>query len=136
MGSSFRLILESALRLFTPWLVMVIAVTWAGFPGVVCITPLAWLLALAVGVRIEAHSPSLEKRPRLRQAALAGGFLGLLQGLLFILILPRLGPLQADERSMAAGIAIFFLISGILVAAGLSTFTAWLAQRRAAQLSK
>lgn len=124
------------MRLFTPWLVMVIAVTWAGFPGVVCITPMAWLLALAVGVRIEAHSPSPEKGQRLRQAALAGGLLGLLQGLLFIVILPRLGPLQADERSLATGIAIFLLITGIPVAAGLSTFTAWLAQRRTVQLAR
>ena len=110
---------------------MVIAVTWAGFPGVVCITPLAWLLALAVGVRIEEQSTLPEAGQRLRQAALAGGFLGLLQGLLFLVIMPRLEPLQPDERSMAIGIAIFVLIAGIPVAAGLASFTTWLAQRRA-----
>ena len=92
---------------------------------------MAWLLALVVGVRIEAQSTRPEAGQRLRQAALAGGFLGLLQGLLFLVIMPRLGPLQPDERSMAIGIAIFFLIAGIPITAGLSAFTAWLAQRRA-----
>ena len=133
MRTSIRLIIVSALRLFTPWLLVVIAVTWAGYPGVTCITPLAWLLALPVGVRIEAHSTSPDAGQRLREAALAGALLGLLQGILFLLIMPRLGPLQADERASAGMIALALLIIGIPIAAGLSTLTAWLAQRRISQ---
>lgn len=109
---------------------MVIAATWAGYPGAVCITPLAWLLALPVGSRIESHSTNLQPRQRLRQSTLAGGLLGLLQGLLFIFTMPRLGVIQDNELASAAGIAIFFLLAGIPIAAGLSTFAAWLVQHK------
>jgi len=53
-----RLILEYPLRQFAPWLVVVLLATWAGYPGVVCITPLAWLMALRVGIVCVSHSAS------------------------------------------------------------------------------
>jgi predicted pyridoxine 5'-phosphate oxidase superfamily flavin-nucleotide-binding protein len=45
----FRSMIEIPLRQFAPWLVVVLLITAAGQPGVVCVTPMAWLLALRVG---------------------------------------------------------------------------------------
>jgi len=53
-----RLILEHPLRQFAPWLVVVLLATWSGYPGIVCITPLAWLMALWVGIVCVSHSTS------------------------------------------------------------------------------
>ncbi len=38
-----RIVVETPLRQFAPWLATVLLVTWFGYPGVVCVTPLAWL---------------------------------------------------------------------------------------------
>jgi hypothetical protein len=70
--------------LFLPmllWTGSVIAISWFGYPGVVCMTPMAWLLALPVGVRVRRESVSTGTRPVL-EAAMGGGILGLWQGLL------------------------------------------------------
>ena len=48
-GLDFRVVFETPLRQFVPWLVIVLLVTVAGYPGVVCVTPMAWLIALHVG---------------------------------------------------------------------------------------
>lgn len=125
-----RVILESALRLFAPWLVAVLLVTWAGYPGVVCVTPLAWLMALSVGARCASRSSSPKPSQRLLEAALAGALFGLLQGVLFFFIAPRLGPINADEQASAIGISFGMLCVGVPAGAGLSAFNAWLVQRR------
>ena len=67
----FRLIIETPLRQFAPWLAMVLIVSFAGYPGVVCVTPMAWLLALRVGNIYAARSKSQQSSQRLWEAALA-----------------------------------------------------------------
>ena len=116
---------------FLPWLAAVLAVTLAGFPGVICITPLAWLLALRVGLRTVSASSSSSHLP---QAALAGAFLGLLQGLLFLMISPRLGPLNYDEALPAALLIGAVFVIGMAVGAGLAGCSAYLGERRRAQV--
>jgi hypothetical protein len=129
-GLDVRLILETPLRFFVPWLAVVLAVTWAGYPGVVCVTPLAWLMSLAVGQRCATRSSSPTATKRLLEAALAGAFFGLLQGVLFIFIAPHMGPIAASEQTSALGISLGMLCLGVPIAAGLSMFTAWLVQQR------
>jgi len=130
-GLDLRAILLVALQQFAPWLVSVLIVTWAGYPGVVCVTPLAWLLALRVGLGCVARSKSVEARRRLQEAALAGGVFGLLQGLLFLFIVPRMGPVQPSEQASATAIALAMMLFGILAGAGLSWFSAYLTEQRA-----
>lgn len=125
-----RVILETPLRLFAPWLAVVLLATWGGYPGIVCVTPLAWLMALTVGARCASQSSSAKPGQRLLEAAFAGALFGLLQGVLFFFIAPRLGPINADEQASATGISFGMLCVGVPVAAGLSTFIAWLVQRR------
>ena len=130
-----RVILETPLRQFVPWLAIVLLVTFAGQPGVVCITPMAWLIALRVGNICVTRSRSQLSSRRLTEAALAGGLFGFLQGVLFGVISPLMGPIQADEWTRAIVLILIMIAMGVFVGAGLSLFTAYLNEQRRKQLS-
>ena len=87
----FRSVFLIPLRQFAWWLIMVLLATFTGYPGVVCITPLAWLISLQAGNLISIQSKSSLRSRRLIEAALAGGFLGLLQGVLFMVTIRFMG---------------------------------------------
>jgi len=125
-----RIIFEIPLRQFVPWLAMVLLVTWAGYPGVVCVTPMAWLIALRVGNLCVARSKSEQSSRRLTEAALAGGVLGFFQGLLFAGIISFLEPINADEQTRTIILTLIMIAVGVLAGAGLSFFTAYLNERR------
>ena len=125
-----RVIIDTALRQFVPWLAMVVLVTLAGYPGVICVTPMAWLIALRVGNICVARSVSAESSQRLLEAALAGGLLGLLQGILFLVLITFLGPIQASEWTRTIVLVVIQLLLGILAGALLSFFTAYLNEQR------
>lgn len=129
-GIDFRVVLETPLRQFVLWLAMVLLVTFAGYPGVVCVTPMAWLLALPVGNMCVARSRSERSSQRLIEAALAGGFLGLLDGILFLVIVPLMGPVRPDEITKTILLTLIMLFLGIFAGAGLSFFTAFLNEQR------
>lgn len=108
---------------------MVLVFTWRGDPGVVFVTPMAWLLALPLGIGCVTRSTTASAMRRLLEAALAGSWFGFLQGVLFIVtVLPM--PLQANERTSAAVICVGMVVMGMLVGAGLAAFTAYLVERR------
>jgi hypothetical protein len=107
-------------------------VTWAGYPGVVCVTPVAWLIALRVGLLCARQSKSALSTRRVQEAALAGGWFGFLQGVLFWVSMPRLGEVRADEQTSAFLLSLAMLVVGMLVGAGFSTFTAFQFERRRA----
>ncbi len=125
-----RVILVTPLRPFALWLALVLVVVWAGYPGVVCVTPFAWLIALRVGIDCVTHSASARSGQRMREAVLAGGVLGLLQGVLFLVIVPRLGEIKAGEQASATWLSVVMLAVGVLAGAVLSAFTAYLVERR------
>jgi uncharacterized membrane protein YedE/YeeE len=129
-GLDWRAALVVPLRLFAPWLAIVLVVTWAGYPGVVCVTPMAWLLALRVGLVVAGQSSSPQPGQRLREAALAGALFGLLQGLLFAVLILRVGEILPGERFGAALMIALVLVFGILIGAALSLFTASQLERR------
>src|SRR5262245_53503465 len=129
-GLDLRNVIETPLRQFVPWLAMVLLVTWSGYPGVVCVTPMAWLIALRVGNITVAHSRSEISSRRLTEAALAGAVLGLLQGLLFAVIISRLEPISAEDQTKSIVLTLIMIAVGIFAGAGLSFFTAYLNERR------
>lgn len=129
-GLDLRVVFETPLRQFVLWLAMVVLVSWAGYPGVICVTPMAWLIALRVGNLCVARSRSEKSSQRLVEATVAGGVLGLLQGILFIVVIPHLGPIQADEWMQTIILTLLMVIVGIFAGAGLSFFTAYLNERR------
>ena len=126
----YRVIIETPLRQFVLWLAMVVLVSLAGYPGVVCVTPMAWLIALRVGNLCVARSRSETSSQRLLEAAVAGAILGLLQGILFIVVIPFAGPIQVDERIQTIILSLLMIIVGIFAGAGLSFVTAYLNERR------
>ena len=130
-----RAILETPIRQFILWLAMVLLVSLAGYPGVVCVTPMAWLLALRVGNLCVARSKSEQSSQRLMEAALAGGFLGFLQGMLFLVIVPFMGPYQPDETTKTIVLTLIMLIVGIFAGAGLSFVTAYFSEQRGKRIS-
>jgi MFS family permease len=129
-GLDFRVVLETPLRQFIGWLAMVILVTWAGYPGVVCVTPMAWLIALRVGNLVAARSRSESSTRRLTEAALAGAILGLLQGILFAVIISQLEPINPEEGARSTALTIGMIVVGILVGAVLSFITAYFNEQR------
>jgi uncharacterized metal-binding protein len=106
---------------FISWLVVVIIVAFGGHqPGVVCVTPVAWLLALWVGLRCVASSRSPLKSGRLLEAALAGGIFGMLQGVLFAVVVPFMGSIQPEEQQKATLMKVVMVVLGAIVSAVLS----------------
>jgi hypothetical protein len=125
-----RIVLLLPLRQVIPWALMVLLVSLAGYPGVVCITPMAWLIALRVGNLAAWRSRSATSARRLIEAALAGGFFGFLQGILFAVIVPFMGPIREDEITKTILLTLGILAIGVFAGAGLSFFTAWLNERK------
>jgi hypothetical protein len=123
-------VLETPLRQFIGWLAMVLLVTWAGYPGVVCVTPMAWLIALRVGNLVAARSRSETSSWRLTEAALAGAVLGLLQGILFAVIIAQLEPINPDEAARTTVLTIGMTLVGIVAGAILAFITAYLNEQR------
>jgi hypothetical protein len=113
------------------WGVLVMVVTLAGQPGVVCITPLAWLLALRCGVHyINLLAGQSERYPFLGPA-LAGAVLGLGEGMIFVAVTVTGMPLSVPgEIIQGIILTAVIVVGGIVVCAALSAFTAWLALRR------
>ena len=91
---------------------------------------MAWLMALRVGNICAARSKTESSSRRLTEAAFAGGVFGLLQGLLFGIVVPWMGPIESNERGKTIILILIMIIVGIFVAAGLSFFTACLNERR------
>ena len=91
---------------------------------------MAWLIALRVGNLCVWRSRSTLSSRRLTEAALAGGILGFLQGLLFAGIITLLEPINADERTRTIILTIIIVVAGIFAGAVLSFVTAYLNERR------
>jgi hypothetical protein len=123
-------IFRTSIGHFMPWLAAVLLITWSGYPGVVCITPMAWLLAISIGSVHSRRSKSKKSSTRLLEAALAGGILGLLQGVLFFIITPFMGPIKPEEEANTMILNLIMLGAGALVAAILSLFSAMSMERR------
>lgn len=126
----FRVILITPLQQLVWWLVAVLLVSVSGYPGVICVTPMAWLLALRVGTICVTRSRSGTSSHRILEASLAGAILGLLQGILFLAIMPFMGPYPSDEITRAIIFAAIMLLAGIAAGAGLSFFTAYFSKQR------
>ncbi len=123
----WRVIILWPLMLFVPWLVLVLVFTWRGQPGIMCLTPAAWLLAAVLGRAVASYTPSEQRGRRLGAAALAGGLLGLLQGLLFGGV-GLLAPMRPSELPGWLAVIAFVVVGGVVAGAGLALLTAALGE--------
>ena len=74
------------IRALSMWVILwggtVSLATYQGQPGIICLTPMAWLLAIPAGLNYVAFSEGKPGRNPFLAGALLGGMLGLLLGLL------------------------------------------------------
>jgi hypothetical protein len=116
---------------FLSWTVAVLVVSFGGKqPGVVCATPIAWFMALWVGLRSAAYTRSPTRGARLMEAALAGGIFGLLQGVLFTAIVPFMGEIKTNEQQKAVVLAVVIIVLGAVISAVFSVAIAASQERR------
>jgi hypothetical protein len=96
------------------WSIAVAGATLSGYPGVVCVTPLGWLLGLNVGQRCVQYSTTPGRSARIVEAAAAGVALGLFQGILFSGVLLFATPMgiPGENRLDALGMAAIALLVG------------------------
>lgn len=119
--NDFNAIWRSVLPPLISWTAAVCFVTFVGKqPGVICVTPVAWLMACWVGASCVARSRSAERSSRLKEAAIAGGILGWLQGLLFAALAPLMGDIKPQEEQKALVISAVMVVLGALISAALS----------------
>jgi len=109
------------------WGVIVALASWQGQPGILCLTPLAWLLAVPTGLNYVAFSHGRPGRSPFFAGALAGATLGLLFGLLVWALGPALMPADPEEMETLSmnqigailtglGIVVSALLSGLIAA--------------------
>jgi hypothetical protein len=103
------------------WGLAVVTITGAGQPGVVCVTPMAWLLALWCGGRYVRLSDGGADR---FGAPLLGAALGLCLGLIFALVSAGAMPVDPSEVGKSLALTAIMIVGGIIVCAALCTVTA------------
>ena len=108
---------------------MVVLATLGGYPGVVCVTPMAWLIGLWAGQRVAATSRSAGRRP-LVEAAVAGALVGLIEGALFVAVGTQMPAQDAGELGQMVSFSACLVVLGVPITAGLAVLTAWLTLRR------
>jgi hypothetical protein len=113
---------------FIFWVGLVAAATIGGQPGVVCITPMGWLLSLYCGGQYIRLSRGPRGKWPLLGPALAGATLGFGMGILFVVV--NSFGLPVGNTLGELGKAIFLDVSlglgGVLICSALSVFTGWL----------
>ena len=119
------------------WTVVVMLATTDGQPGAVCLTPMAWLLALWAGVSYVQRCEGRPGRPPLLGPALLGGTLGLIMGIIFaVVIYLKVPPVTAKDSIQTAALTLVMLVAGTVACAGFSTLMSWLTLRRYARSSE
>lgn len=131
-GLDLRAIL-SGVTPVTWFVAMAVLATVAGYPGVVCITPMAWLLGLSAGQRVAAVSSSPPGRRVVVEAGIAGALVGLIEGVLFVLVGSRAELSGAEEVQQMLAFSACIVLLGIPVTAGLAMALAWMVERRRAR---
>jgi len=131
MKVAIRNIFEPPIRQVIPWLAIVLLITFVGKqPGVVCDTPMTWLIALRVGNIRAWRSRSETATSRYLEASLAGGVLGLLQGIFFAVVSSRVEPIGTDDAAKAVILTISMIVVGMVVGALLAFITAYLSEQK------
>src|SRR5215207_4336742 len=109
------------------WGLVVLFVAYQQQPGVICLTPMAWLLALPAGWNYVVFARGKAGRQPFVAGAILGALLGLLYGLLFFGVASYGMPVGSDpeEITKMQNMVIFMIAGGMVIAALLGGFMAW-----------
>ncbi len=121
--------------LFLAWLLIVLTLTNAQQPGIICMTPFVWVMALIVGRGVVRYSRSRQAAALRKEAAIAGGLFGFLVGIVYLVqtFIVFGEDLAARRFSVLSGLG--FTVFGIALCAFLSLGMAALILRRTASES-
>jgi hypothetical protein len=128
-GMDWSAILNATIRTFIFWGVVITLITWKGAPGVLCITPIAWLLAAWVAKLYLSRTRSHPSQ-WVKEAALAGGLFGFLQGALFVVLGQVLMPLSPGEQANMLLIGIVSTVIGLLAGGFLASLVVMRQRKR------
>jgi hypothetical protein len=122
-----KALINSLSMWFLVWGLVVLFVTYQGQPGVACMTPMAWLLALPAGWNYVAFSHGKPGRQPFIAGALLGAILGVLYGLLFFGVAVYGMPVGTDPDEIAKmrNLVVFMIGGGAVITALLSGFMAY-----------
>jgi hypothetical protein len=118
------------------WIIAVGGATFSGYPGVICVTPLGWLLGLSVGLRTVQYTSSRGPVRCLVEAGSGGAILGFLQGMIFAAVVAFFSPLGIESGkpidALISALISVIAVGGIgaLVCASLAAIMAAIADRR------
>jgi hypothetical protein len=119
-GLDVPAILAAPGLLFVPWLLLIILLIRDQQPGVICFTPMFWLLGAVVGRGIPQFSRSRTSAALRREAFIAGGLLGFLFGTTYLISALVVFEPDLATRNFAllsgAGLIIFGIGSCALLA--------------------
>jgi hypothetical protein len=117
------------------WGAWMMAATLGGYPGVACVTPVAWLLALHSGTQYALATAGRTDRWPALGPALLGAVLGLYEGLLFMFSANTMmaGETRPEEFARARALGAVMLAGSVIACTLFSTFTGWLTRRRLAR---
>lgn len=128
---------RSLLMWFMPWTVLVLYITYQGQPGILFLTPVAWGLAVPVGLNYVAFSRGNYGK----NAFVAGTILGATFGFLLGMLCLVLGSytIHDDGTGQISGTQIWLILLGIGVVvsalfSGLTAARAARVQRRGKEL--
>ncbi len=109
------------------WGIIVLFVAYQQQPGIICLTPMAWLLALPAGWNYVVFARGKAGRQPFVAGAILGALLGLLYGLLFFGVATYGMPVGSDPDEIAKmqNMVIFMIAGGAVIAALLGGFMAW-----------
>lgn len=124
-GYITRLILYNSWRWLLIWFVAVLAVTLAGYPGGLCLTPLIWIASVAVGIPVARDARANNYTHPVRAAALAGAAVGAGIGTISIMAAYLTILLPGVEDVQGPIYFIFIGLVGTLICTGLSALAAW-----------
>jgi hypothetical protein len=114
------------------WVGLALLVTLSGQPGVVCVTPMAWLLALWTGGEYIRLSKGQPGRLPLLGPLLVGAAFGAGLAIVFAIVARFSMPVGNDpeEQNKARVLLVIIGVGGTVACAIMSVFTAWLTLRR------
>ncbi len=124
--------LRTLLAPLLAWSAAVVTLTLSGQPGVVCATPMAWVMAFWCGGQYVRLSGGRRERWPLLAPALVGALLGMGMSSLFILVSTLAMPVGSDpgEIVKAHNLTIAISLGSIVMCTLFSMITAWFTLQR------